>query len=293
MGRHLLYRRDINQLRLGTTTTPGVLQSVNNQTNALRQYRGYTNITFNEFGAISNYNALQARLSRRFAQSFTANVNYTWSKALNDSDDDNETIGYAFDRRREYGPADYDRTHMLTFDYVYEFPKLANANAFAKTVLNGWQISGITRMWTGRAFTLAANGDAGTLNGSTGVRPDYIGGEVKPDNLEGLNYFNIFAFARPAQGSLGNLGKGTLRGPGIHNWDISLFKNTQITESVRLQFRFETFNTFNHTQWDLIDVNINGPNPGAVPTQATRGIGGQVTETRDPRNIQFGLKLLF
>ena len=286
-----MYRRDINTLPLGTTTTPGVLASVNNRNDALRPYKGYTGITFNEFGANSNYHSLQTRLSRRFARSFTANVNYTWSKAMDETDGDGDTIGYAYDRRREYAPAGFDRTHVMTFDYVYEFPQLANGNGFVKTVLNGWQISGITRMWSGRPFTLTSNANPGTLG--TGVRPDYIGGAIDLEEKDRFNYFNIFAFARPAEGTLGNVGRNTVRGPGVNNWDISLFKNTRIAERVNVQFRFETFNTFNHTQWDAINTTINAPNPGATLTQATRGNAGQVTSTRDPRNIQLGMKLLF
>ncbi|MGH9632968.1 MAG: hypothetical protein ACRD7E_32090, partial [Bryobacteraceae bacterium] len=293
MGRHLQYRRDLNQLRLGTTTTPGVLASVGGISDRLRPYRGYTNVNFTEFGAISNYNALQTRLSRRFARIFTANVNYTWSKAMGDAEADNTFSGYAYDRSRDYSPLTFDRTHVFTFDYVYELPQFGNAfnNGFAKVLLNGWQVSGITRFWSGRPFSVTSNANPGTLG--DGVRADYIGGNVELDEKDRFNYFNIFAFARPLEGSLGNLGANTLRGPGINQWDISLFKNTRITESTMLQFRLETFNTFNHTQWDTLNTSINAPNPGAVLTDATRGSAGQVTNTRDPRNIQLGVKLYF
>ena len=290
IGRHLMYRRDINTLPLGTTTTPGVTASVNGLNNALRPFRGFTGITFHEFGANSNYHGLQTRLSRRFAQNLTANVNYTWSKAMGDTDNDSDTIPYAYNREREYAPLSFDRKHVLTVDYVYELPRFATDNP-VKYLVNGWQISGITRMWSGRPFNITSNGDAGTLGG--GPRPDYIGGDVKLENPTRENYFNIFAFARPQQGSLGNLGRNTLRGPGINNWDVSLFKNTRIGERVNVQLRFETFNVFNHTQWDGLNTGLNAPNPGVVPTAATRGQFGTVTSTRDPRNIQLGMKLLF
>jgi outer membrane receptor protein involved in Fe transport len=291
IGRHLMYRRDINTLPVGTTTTAGVLASVNNINNALRPYKGYTGITFNEFGGSSNYHGLQTRLSRRFARSFTANVNYTWSKAMGDTDTDDATIAYAYDRRREYGPLSFDRTHVMTVDYVYELPKWSSENAFAKYVANGWQISGITKLWSGHPFNITSNANAGTLGG--GGRADYIGGEVKVDNPTRERYFNIFAFARPLEGSLGNLGKNTLRGPGVNNWDISVFKNTRINERVNIQLGLETFNTFNHTQWDTLNTSINAPNPGAVLTTATQGQAGTVTGTRDPRNVQLRMKLLF
>jgi hypothetical protein len=290
-GRHLLFRRDLNQLLLGTTTTPGVLASVNNLTNALRPYRGYTSVNTNEFGASSNYSGLQARLSRRFAKQFTGNVNYTWSRALGDTDNDSAGLGYAYDRRREWGLLGFDRLQVLTLDFVYELPQFSSGNGLMKTVFNGWQLNGIARFWSGNPATITSNANPGTLG--CGVRADYVSGNVQLDQPDRFNYFNIFAFARPAEGSLGNLEKNTLRLPGINQWDLSLFKNTKLTERVNLQFRFETFNSFNHTQWGGVNTGINPPNPGQPLTQATRGSSGQVTDTRDPRSLQLSLKLLF
>ena len=291
MGRHLQYRRDLNQLDLGTTLRPGVLQSVNNTQNALRPYKGYTGIPFTEFGGVSNYNAFQVRLSRRFAQGLTGNFNYTWSKAMGEVDNDGTAIGYYKDRQREYGPAGFDRAHIATIDFVYELPRFAKSGGAAKALLNGWQINGITRFWSGPPATITSNGNLGTLGG--GQRADYIGGDIYPAERSRRNYFNVFAFARPQEGNLGNTGKNFLRLPGINNWDLSLFKNTRLAENVNLQFRFETFNTFNHTQWAGVNTGLGVPNPGAAPTEATRGSFGEVNSTRDPRTLQFGLKLLF
>jgi hypothetical protein len=292
MGRHLQYRRDLNQLPLGTTLQPGVLAGVNNTQAALRPFKGYLAIPFTEFGAVSNYNALQARVSRRFGRGFTGNFNYTWSKAMSEVDGDGTGIGYHLDRAREYGPAGFDRTHVVTIDYVYELPNaVKSAGNPAKYVLNGWQVNGITRFWTGPPATITSNGNPGTMGG--GVRANYLGGDIELSEQSRRNYFNVFAFGRPPEGSLGNLGKNTLRRPGINQWDLSLFKNTRIAEKVNLQFRFETFNTFNHTQWDGINTGLNLPNPNSVVTEATRGTFGEVNSTRDPRTLQFGMKLLF
>lgn len=291
MGRHLQYRRDLNQLDLGTTLRPGVLAGVNNTQNALRPYKGYTGIPFTEFGATSNYNALQARVSRRFATGFTGNFNYTWSKAMSNVDGDGTQIGYFKDRRREYGPASYDRLHIVTIDFVYELPNFARTNTVGKFVVNGWQVNGITRFWTGPPALITANGNLGTLGG--GQRADYLGGVIEPAERTRRNYFNVFAFGRPVDGSFGNTGKYVLRLPGINQWDLSLFKNTRVTENVHVQFRFETFNTFNHTQWAGVNTGLNLPNPGTPVTEATRGSFGEVNSTRDPRTLQFGLKLLF
>ena len=179
MGRHLQYRRDLNQLELGTTLQPGVLASVNNTQNALRPYKGYLGIPFTEFGAVSNYNAFQGRISRRFGRGFTGNFNYTWSKAMGEVDGDGTAIGYFKDRRREYGLAGFDRLHVVTIDYVYELPQVIKSANPARWVLNGWQLNGITRFWTGPPANITANGGLGTLGG--GQRANYLGGELYPD----------------------------------------------------------------------------------------------------------------
>jgi hypothetical protein len=282
----------MNQLPLGATTSTTILRDANNTQNAIRPFKGYTNVNMTEFGATSNYHGLQARFSRRFARNLTANVSYTWSKALDFVDTDGAGLGYYLDRRREYGPAGFDRSHVFTVDYVYLLPGFGDRwGGFAKVVLNGWQVSGITRFWSGPPLTITSNGNPGTLGG--GVRADYLGGEIIPEDRTRLNWFNPFVFGRPVDGSLGNTGKNWLRAPGINQWDFSVFKNTRVTERVNVQFRFETFNTFNHTQWSGVNTGVSGANPGSPVTAATVGASGQISSTRDPRTIQFGLKLLF
>lgn len=292
-GRHLQYRKDINQLPLGSTTGTPILTNANNTTNAIRPYLGYGSINFTEYGAISNYHGLQTRLSRRFSERLTLNLNYTWSKAMNEVDTDDATIAYYLDRSRQYGPAGFDRTHVFNADYVYQLPDFGSklGGGVLNPFLNGWQVSGITRFWSGLPLTITSGGNPGTLGG--GVWADYLGGELYPAEKSRNEYFNPLVFGRPRDGSLGNTGKGILRGPGVNNWDFSVFKNTQITERVRTQFRFEVFNIFNHTQWNAVNTGIGVPNPGTPVTASTRGTTGQVTSTRDPRNIQLGLKLYF
>ncbi len=292
-GRYLQYRRDLNQLDLGTTLRPGVLASVNNTQNALRPYLGYTGIPFTEFGGVSNYKAIQARLTRRFAKSLTGNFNYTLSRAVSEVDGDGTGIGYFKDRKREYGDASFDRRQVVTIDFVYELPKIVrNGSKAGDFLVNGWQLNGIARFWSGPPATVTSNGNLGTLGG--GQRADYITGqEIYPEERTRRNYFNVLAFGRPADGSLGNTVKQALRLPGINQWDLSLFKNFRMSEKMNLQFRFETFNTFNHTQWAGVNTGLGLPNPGTAVTEATRGSFGEVNSTRDPRSLQFGLKFLF
>lgn len=294
LSRHLMDRRNINQLPLNATTGSNILRDANNVANAIRPFRGYQAILFTDFSSNANYNALQVRASRRFSSSLTFNANYSWSRALGQSETDGEDIGYYLDRRRNYGPLDYDRTHVLSLDYVYllpEFSKSMGGNKAAQLAFDGWQFSGITRFSTGVPLTVTSNGNPGTLGG--GVRANYLGGEVYPETKDRFNYFNVFAFGRPAEGTLGNTANGILRGPGIHNWDMSLFKNFYFTEKFRAQLRFEYFNVWNHTQWSSVNTGLSLPNPNSAVTQATRGRLGEVTDTRDPRQLQIGVKFYF
>jgi hypothetical protein len=317
--RHLQYQRNLGQLPVGTTTNTPILASVNGVANAIRPFRGFTNVNFTDYGANSNYHAMQARLSRRFASHLTANASYVYGKGLDQTDTDTTAIGYYLDRRREWGPAGYDRHHTFTFDYVYQLPDFGSrmGGAVGRTLLNGWEVSGITRFWSGQPFTVGSNGDPGTLSTNTGggVRADYLGGDpyandsVKSQLASGLagagvrnfnaaiQYINPFAFARPVNGSFGNTGRDILRAPGINQWDFSLFKNTKINERVTTQLRFEFFNIFNTTQFTIgtnnSQTNIGFPNPGAGLTLTTLGSFGQFNGTRDPRNIQLALKVYF
>ncbi|MBI3207482.1 MAG: carboxypeptidase regulatory-like domain-containing protein [Candidatus Solibacter usitatus] len=291
-AKHLQYRRDLNQLPLGTTTSTNILAANNSVTDAVRPYKGFTSINYTDFGATSKYNALQTRVSRRFSKRLTMNVNYTWAKALDDVDFDTTVIDYYLDRHRQWGPAGFDRKHVLGVDYVFYAPRLARGylnQRVMRTALNGWQLSGISRFWTGTPLTISSNGNAGTLAG--GVRADYLGGNPYPEEQSRNEFFNPLVFGRPFDGSLGNTGKGILRGPKVVNLDMSLFKNFRFAESRNVQFRLESFNVMNHTQWYGVSTGVNGSNPGQPVTAGSRGTSGQVTTTRDPRNIQLSLKL--
>ena len=290
-GVDFAYIRNVNQLTLGSTITN---PPPNNTPDAVRPYLGYTAVNIIEFGAESEYHGLQARLTRRFGQRFTANVGYTLSKALDHVDADNNALGYSFDLDREWGPSGLDRRHQVSIDYVYQLPDAGTKwfnNGVGRVLLDGWQIAGISRFWSGQPLTIASNGNPGTTGG--GVRADYIGGDLYPAEQTRRQWFNPLAFGRPADGTLGSTPKGFLRGPGINQWDISLYKNTRIGERMMIQFRLETFNTFNHVQFNGISTGVNVPNAGQAVTAATAGTLGQVTSYRDPRQIQAGLKFYF
>ncbi len=298
VARHLLYVRDLNQIPLGSTVNTSILRDANNQQNAIRPYLGYTNVNYTDFGASSNYHSLQLRVSRRFSKSLTINGNYTWSKVITDAESDGQALLYYMDRNTERATASYDRTQTLSVNYVYNLPNLGtrvSRSPIVRHALNGWEMSGVSRFWTGLPLTIRANGNPGTL-GSTTIRADYVGGmagDTVPENRDYTMWYNPYVFARPRDATLGNTGRGIIRGPGVNNFDLSLFKNFRLAERRSVQFRFETFNTLNHTQWFAVNTTLSAPNPGQVIAPNIVGTAGQVTTTRDPRNVQLSLKLYF
>jgi len=149
-------------------------------------------------------------------------------------------------------------------------------------IVGGWQVNGILTFQRGFPITIQA-ADAGGLNDSFGTNRANLVGDPYPSGFEKsvTQWFNTAAFAQPEPGRFGNIGRNTLRGPGTNNLDLALFKNFALGMGSRLQFRFESFNAFNHTQFNAPEVNVSNPN------------FGRMVSARPGRINQVGLKLLF
>ena len=310
LGRHLLGIVDLNQPQPGqivicngtrlvtpaTCGTTGVTGSAN--INALRPYKGYGSINTVLPIMTSNYSSLQASVQKRFKGASQMSVNYTWSKGLTTSQTDRSSaVQNTYCIHCDYGPSQLDRRHIFNANYVYELPWFATRKDVLGWVLGNWQVSGITYFYTGLPLTVTSSGVDPAGQGynistsSVSGRPDLIGNAVGPrgtDFLSGPTWFNTGAFANvcPASGLCANPRPGTsprgvVYGPGFARWDLSLFKNFNFGERFKLQFRTEAFNVFNHT------------NPNAVSTVFGSATFGRVTTYRDPREMQFGLKLSF
>lgn len=308
-SRHLMFAEQLEQLPLGITVRTPILSNANNVVPAILPYKGYNSINWTLFGANSSYNSLQTRITRRFHNNLTLNADYTWAKAINldDIDNDFNSIPDNTQLKKFYGPAGYDRSNVFNLNYVYNLPEFRGSNALVRYALGGWEWTGITRFWSGSPALnpgqsqsdLISNGNLG--NGTGGfIRPDYIGGGKTYTNHShnvpaGQNptWFNPAVFARPADGSFGNVRRNWLRGPGINNWDMSLFKNFIFTENTRVQLRFEYFNVFNHTQWGDVNASMSAPTAGTPFSGPNAGNSGQITNTRDPRILQIGGKFYF
>jgi hypothetical protein len=303
--KHLLDNRNLNAVPYGTNflassqdpTVPG--KPINS--NFLRPFTGYTDINYLEFAGIGNYNALQVQLTKRFSRNLTFHVSYAWSKALDLVDGNGSTVSPVINyRSRNYGPSGFDRTHVMTIDYTYNLPNMSKYwdNAATRSGLDGWELSGVTAFQTGApqglGYSLTYSAD---LTGGTGNGLDSRSVLVADPNAKAPNgqWFNVDAVKAPLPGysvdGIGNASKAPIYGPGLNNWDISLFKNFKLgsNEARRLQFRFETYNTFNHTQFTGIDTGAKF-NQSNVQTNANYGY---FTTAALARRLVLGLKLYF
>jgi hypothetical protein len=228
----------------------------------------------------------------------TVQVSYTYSHEIDiQSGDLTSTnqqgsggqISNPFNINYDRGSGTIDRRNVFTANYIYDLPFfLHSANGLERTLLGGWQFSGITVAQSGNPVNVTYSPDTLGLGGGTTNRPNLVSSVSYPKKQ--LAWFNTSAFSAPTapwaggpnQG-YGAAGKDAVVGPGLFNWNLSLFKEFRITsaEGPRFQLRAESYNTFNHTEWNNIDTGFTDHN------------FGQITSTNDPRTFQFGAKFLF
>jgi len=307
LGRHLQYITDLNQLPLSSTTGGITTPPPNNTWLAIAPYKGYSQVNYTDYGANSKYNALQLRLWRRFTKNLTMSADYTYSKNidLSDTDDTFASVRDRFHPKLDYGPTGWDRPNVFNVNYVYDFPDFRSKNAFMRDALGGWESSGVIRAWSGTPFPMTCGGDSGeTGSVFSAASPfcDRVGGQpvYAPQHRDTLGtpgsliqWINPLAFAEPLPGTVGNTTRNEFRGPSYQNWNLSLFKNFNFSESRRLQLRLETFNTWNHVQFAGVNNSISTQGAG-LPTNASLvGNSGKINSTRDQRQIQLGAKFYF
>jgi hypothetical protein len=242
---------------------------------------------------------------------------YTWAHAIDDSSDGSSLYGVDDwnDNGRWRTNSDFDRRQTLMLNYVYALPFFKNNSShLVRNGLGGWQLSGITSFFTGipSQFTCTETGYATGIGTSSMCNPVGSFGVAKhvvndPQWGPNVAWFNPGAIAMPnlsqlnadgSPGMFGYLARNALMGPGRNDWDIALMKNFQMPwfggEHSNLQFRWETFNTFNHTQYEYIQAGCSGKTPFGGPCNDSNNIGnGEVTGTWNPRQMQFGLKFSF
>jgi len=284
-GRHQSAFREINVP--DPAVLPGLIAGTTSY-NTVVPYRGFGSIQLAENAQNTNYNSLQVNLRSQIKNDLTLQVAYTAGRAMDPTGGagngfDLNAISNPYDRSYDHGRALFNRTHVALVNFIYDIPVFRhNSNAILKNALGGWQLSGIVTAQTGLPLNIVLGGSQGGngLRNSTN-RPNVSGDVTYPKSI--TEWFDTSVFSAPAVGAWGNLERNSVTGPGQHNWNLSLFKSVLLNEArgSRLEFRAETFNTFNHTQFN------------AVSSTYSNADFGHVTSVFDPRTIQLGMKLYF
>lgn len=256
-----------------------------------RPYQGFSSISWNETTARSWYDSLQINLQRRSTRGLTLGAAYTYSKNLSTVPGGSLASPQdAYHPDLDKGLTPWDWRHNATINYVYELPFLKSSSAPVKAVLANWELSGIIGWHTGATFTPNLGGSNGN---QMATRPAVVADPNSgPKTAE--QWFNINAFVLPADGFFGNARVGSIRGPGYQNWNMALMKNFPYGERLKVQFRAEAFNVFNHANFRDLDTNLANITSGTYgQLSASSGAFGHVTSAHDPRILEFGLKVQF
>jgi outer membrane receptor protein involved in Fe transport len=304
-GAHLLGILDINQPAAGAyRSVPEALGGPIRESNfqlvdLVRPFPGYGPINESVTIFNSNYHALQVSMQKRFGAGSLISLNYTWSHALTNAGNDASSPQNNAALHAEYGPTDFDRRHIFTADFVYQLPWMKDQRGFVGHVLGGWEVSGIITFNSGLYLTPVGTNSSvdpaglglldpaaptDNLNFASAARPDQTGdpNSHAPHTVDQWFNTSVFATDAPEDGNRpGNARRGSIKGPGIQRWDLSFFKNFRLTEKTGLQLRIETFNIWNHTNFDGIDQGVSSET------------FGRVISAHEPRIMQLGLKFNF
>ena len=285
LGHRLPFAVDLNYPYYNSTATTG---NVNNRRPI--EPGVLSNIYSVESVMNTAYHALQVTVEKRFAHHFSAKGFYTFSKALEDVQlDNNTTNGGAEDYRNlalDRGRSDNDRRHVASASIIWNMDYFGGMSAVPRAILNGWELSSIITLRSGTPFNITRGSDV-NLDGNNNDRANAVGAWALDPNRSRSDvsnaWFNTAAFAAPATGTDGNLGRNVLDAPGSRNVDLGIFRNFKIRERMTLQARGEMTNAFNF-------VNLSAPN-GTLSSPAFGTI--RTTPTGSMRNVQLGLRLTF
>jgi hypothetical protein len=258
------------------------------QRNNVNPYLGFGSISMSTDGANAHYNGLQVDLNSQIKRDLSLRVFYTLSRSIDPttggsgggdlSGVSNPYAGWQYD----VGRSGYDRLHNLSFNFIYELPFMRHSsNAFARTLVGGWELSGIVSIESGTPLNVTLTGDQGGNGVGGSNRPDKTGALVAPHTKQ--QWITGSAFAAPTTiGDWGTLAHNSIDGPGRDNWNASVFKNFVFNEARGSQFelRLETFNTFNHPQISAVPTGLGSSNfgqpNGFFPGRIVQ-LGGKIT----------------
>ena len=265
----------------------------------LRPYPQFTSvIPLFSSGSSSTYHSLQVRFNKRYAHGLQFEGSYVWSKVLDNGANHQDSYNILADR----AVTSYDITHRFVVGYIYELPfgrgRRFGLSGWRDFLAGGWEIAGIVKLQSGLPLAISQITNFNAFAGFGTQRPNRIGDPNLPSGQRSLSrYFNTAEFSQAPQFSIGNSSRNPVRGPGYqdadlmvgdlrspyaNNTDLSLFKEFFPREYIRIQFRAEFLNSFNRVQFSGPNTSVTNTSFGVISSQAN-----------SPRQIQFGLKVMF
>ena len=273
-GTHLISRRNLNQPINGVRPFPQLSQS-----SPILPGTNLGNVTQVESAGNSSYNALWITARQRLTRGLQFNASYSWSKSVDyNSFSTGNIVGQnSYDLAGDRGLSDFDVRHRFVFTGIYDLPLTGNV------CLEGWQLAAIVQSQSGSPVNIVTS-NSGVNGIANTLRPDVDGPIAIPGTVE--RWFDTSVFTPVAR--FGNLGRNVVIGPAFNNVDFSIIKNTTVADDLRIQFRAEFFDVFNHANFGPPGTVVGTPQFGQITS--TRF---QTGESGSSRQIQFAVKISY
>ena len=270
-----------------------------------RPYPQYQSIQGNTLNAISNYNSLQASITKRLTSGVSFSFNYVWSHFLDDQDSSGwgshqgpQPWQIGNNPAANYGNSNFDVRNNFKGQVVYQLPfgrgkMFLNNNALLDALAGGWQLSGTVHISSGNPFTVIGTQNTYAQAGS--AFPNWVKGvSAVPHNRSIKEWFNPAAFSLPANGTFGNVRRNSLYGPGINVFNLSGGKTFSMPwENIKIQLRCDAANVFNHASFGQPNGNLTGPNNQQVGDPYTFSAAQINSTSIGGRNVQLGARVSF
>jgi outer membrane receptor protein involved in Fe transport len=297
--------RGRNLLRLGDANLAPetIVNGVKTYAGTQRRNPNFGPIFQRATDAESFYDSLQVSVMKRYSLGLRGQVSYTLAKSIDDSSginsqDYDSVVQYVldwYDPQYDRGPSAFQARHNLTFNWSWDIPAKSSFSGLAAHALKGWQLNNVTTLQSGQPFTVRLgfnrSGNLNTTGFSMNERPDLKPGFSDNPILGGPDrYWDINAFALPAAGTRGNLGRNTLTGPGLINVDLSMIKSFPLAGARSIQARIEIFNVFDRANFAVPSGRIAFTNAAGDVSPTWGRITSTVTTARQ---VQLGVKYLF
>ena len=304
-GTNLSFPVDYNQIPADKLMQSVALSNAGGDPQSLRPFPQFQAITGNLFNAISWYNSAQISFSKRMSYGLQFDVNYTWSRLLDEQDssgwgsrDGGQFYQDSYNPRLNYGPSNFDLPHMFKGDLTYQIPfgkgrTFMNRGGIFDAILGGWQVSTLYVLESGRPFTVLV----GTQNNSGSLGSNWYPNVIGDPSLAHPSvdlWYNPAAFAIPEAGTFGTAGRNILRAPATIGMDASLGKNFRIPlphETGNLQLRFDASNILNHPNFEIPNQYIGTGAAGII--NSTTNNYSTTNNTFGARALQLGARFTF